>query len=185
MAIWEIMVMGTLDGPVVEPPTPAFVDVIPKPASVVETDAGAFQLSGVTPIVANGNAVGTAEMLADTLRTSTGLALPVAATGSKAITLTLDTAAAMPAEGYTLVSGADGVTITAADRHHHHHRDTHGAADDHTHREADGHHVARPRGRVLHPGPAQRQRPQLVDPLRALLPDDPLFHPDLGPGSTR
>lgn len=47
IGIWEIEVMGSLDGPVIEP---AFVDVIPKPASTVETDAGTFQLDDSTPI---------------------------------------------------------------------------------------------------------------------------------------
>lgn len=68
--------MGTLSGPIVETPTPAFVDVVPKTAKVSETEAGAFQLTGTTPIVATGTAVGTASLLATTLRSSTGLALP-------------------------------------------------------------------------------------------------------------
>ncbi|MDO5737598.1 MAG: family 20 glycosylhydrolase, partial [Propionibacteriaceae bacterium] len=116
IGIWEIQVMGTLDGPVIEPPKPAYVDVIPRPATFVETEAGAFQLTNTTPIVATGDALSTATMLADTLRASTGLPLPVAGSGAKGITLELAPAAEIPAEGYTLVSGADGVAITASDR---------------------------------------------------------------------
>ncbi len=116
ISIWEIQVMGALNGPIIEPPKPAFVDVIPRPASFVETDGGAFQLTDSTPIVAAGDALSTANLFANTLRASTGFALPVAAEGSKAITLELAPATEIGPEGYELTSTADGVNILAADR---------------------------------------------------------------------
>ncbi|MDO5736038.1 MAG: family 20 glycosylhydrolase, partial [Propionibacteriaceae bacterium] len=116
LSIWEIQAMGTLDGPVIEPPQPASVDVIPKPAAAVATDAGAFQLTSSTPIVATGDALSTATMLAETLRASTGLPLPVASESAKAITLNLAPDSEIAPEGYEFSSTAEGVNVTASDR---------------------------------------------------------------------
>ncbi|GAB3822500.1 family 20 glycosylhydrolase [Tessaracoccus terricola] len=109
LSIWEIEANGELEEPITEPFS---VPVVPKPAAAVESGLGEFQLTTDTAVAATGEAIAVAEGFAETLRTSTGFELPVGAAGE--VEFLLDAEAGLPAEGYTLTSGSDGVTVTAS-----------------------------------------------------------------------
>ncbi|MGD8216445.1 beta-N-acetylhexosaminidase [Aestuariimicrobium sp. Y1814] len=110
-ALWELQVFGTLDGPIIEPEEPFRSTVVPAPASVTEGTEGDYVLTSDAAIVATGDAIATANQLAETLRTSTGFELPVTATG-QGITLAIDAEITEP-EGYVLTATADGVEVRA------------------------------------------------------------------------
>lgn len=124
VSLWELEVW---DG--AEPvPAPA-LPLVPKPLRVDQPQGAEPYAAGpASAVVASGDAVGPATLLAERLRRATGWAFPVAATppaGSSAnITLTIDPAATYPAAGtagtdeaYRLVSSDAGVTITGKTAH--------------------------------------------------------------------
>ncbi|MBI4950452.1 MAG: beta-N-acetylhexosaminidase [Myxococcales bacterium] len=100
----------------VAPTPPAELALVPLPVSVT-TRPGAFALGAATRIAVAPGAEGVGERLAEVLRPSTGLALPVvtAAGAATDVALRLDAAelAALGPEGYLLEVGEAGVAVTA------------------------------------------------------------------------
>lgn len=96
---------------VAEPATPVLV---PRP-SRMQTRTGEFIFTTTTQIIAAGETVATAELLAQNLRSSTGYPLLVVAEGSTTDAIVLDVDSSLPPEGYKLVVTPDGITLTGAD----------------------------------------------------------------------
>ncbi|WP_042404278.1 beta-N-acetylhexosaminidase [Streptacidiphilus carbonis] len=93
------------------------VALVPLPSQVSVGGGEGYALSAGTVVHGEGGAAATAVAgdLASLLRPVTGLALPVVGTGgASGLVVRLDAAAGTGAEGYRLVSGPDGVVITAA-----------------------------------------------------------------------
>ncbi|MET0854100.1 MAG: family 20 glycosylhydrolase [Microterricola sp.] len=93
------------------------ITLVPAPVSLTERGGDPFRLDAAAAVHAPGAAAEVGEYLAGLLRTRTGFALPVAGsdggTDAAGIHLTIDPGSAAP-DGYTLLSGAEGITITAA-----------------------------------------------------------------------
>src|SRR6058998_1719687 len=89
--------------------------LIPIPAKLTPR-SGSFALGATTSIVAGNDLRAQAEMLRDQLRPATGLALPVASSGTGSrIALALDASlASLGDEGYRLTVAADEVAIRAS-----------------------------------------------------------------------
>lgn len=101
-------------------PTPAedpvlAMGLVPLPATVVPGD-GELLLSATTTLRASGDATAIATLLAESLRTPTGLALTVGAGTAESgdISLVLDPTADLGDEAYTLSITAEGALLTAA-----------------------------------------------------------------------
>jgi hexosaminidase len=86
------------------------IAIIPQPQSI-EVGEGTFTISTDTVIVATGDVVPVATLLAELLRSATGFELPVKDTGENAITLTLIEGDA--SEGYSLVVSEAEIRIEA------------------------------------------------------------------------
>ena len=97
----------------------AALPLVPEPSRVSAVGGSGYRLTAQTVIRSVGGPAATevAGQLAAQLDGSTGLRLPVdpAGAGGAGVTLVLDPAAGTGPEGYSLVSGADGVRITAAE----------------------------------------------------------------------
>ena len=95
-----------------------FPALVPKPVKT-EAEAGRFELSRQTVLVAGPGAEAEARRLADSLKAATGFSLPVMAgeAHSRAIVLRLDKSLAprLGTEGYLLVVTPKGVSIRAAE----------------------------------------------------------------------
>ncbi|HEY9423789.1 MAG TPA: family 20 glycosylhydrolase [Microterricola sp.] len=92
------------------------ITVVPSPVSLTERGGDPFRLEPASTIHAAGEAAAVGEYLAGLLRPRTGFALPVDASDAAAdagIRLVIGPGSVAP-DGYTLRSGADGITITAA-----------------------------------------------------------------------
>src|SRR5271170_6804771 len=89
--------------------------IIPRPVQMA-VKSGAFTLTSDTRIVTDDAGLGST--LADMLDPATGFSPAINAgdRSSNVIRLIRNLKDSLPAEGYTLVSTADGVTITAGDR---------------------------------------------------------------------
>jgi hexosaminidase len=88
--------------------------VVPVPVSVTAVPNVTYNLTSGTQIRAQASATGVANLLAATLRRSTGFALPVSDTTGNGITLSLSGAdPQVGAQGYQLEVTANGVTIKA------------------------------------------------------------------------
>ena len=101
-------------GPAEEKERPIDVHLVPQPVSVT-ADGEPFVLDDSTQVSAAGDAVPVAVYLAESLRPSTGLPLPVSAepATSGAISLRLGGDADLGAEGYQLDVTAEGVDLLA------------------------------------------------------------------------
>ncbi|WP_405754892.1 beta-N-acetylhexosaminidase [Streptomyces sp. NBC_01411] len=86
--------------------------LLPRPISAVPGD-GAFVLDASTRITAPGELAPTAHWLQSVLRPATGLPLPVTDAAGPALALTLDPR--LPAEGFHLTCGPDGVALAGGD----------------------------------------------------------------------
>ncbi len=109
LSVWELEVRGTVVGDVEAPFTTA---ITPRPASQAAGEHGDYTLGEDTAVVASGAAAPVATHVAETLRASTGLALPIRTEGA-GLRFVLDADTVREPEGYTLTSGEDGVTVTA------------------------------------------------------------------------
>ncbi|RZU64280.1 hexosaminidase [Microterricola gilva] len=91
------------------------ISVVPAPVSLTERAGDPFRLDAASAIHARGEAAAVGDYLAGLLRPRTGFALPVGSdeVDAAGIRLTIEPDSADP-DGYTLLSGPDGVTITAA-----------------------------------------------------------------------
>lgn len=95
--------------------------IVPAPVSIEPRDGAPFRLSAASRIVAEGEAVPTAELLAARLRSATGYEVPVEDGEPEASDVAVvvapgeaDASAADADEGYTLTTGDDGARIGAA-----------------------------------------------------------------------
>ncbi|WP_317586778.1 family 20 glycosylhydrolase [Trueperella bernardiae] len=112
VSIWEIEVLGTVGE---SEQLPALV---PLPASYEAADAGTFELTSTSDIVAAADMQAEAEKVAQILRASTGFDLPVVAESvDPAADIMFDTAEGLGEEGYTLKTTAQAATITASTTH--------------------------------------------------------------------
>jgi len=109
----------------------AALPLVPEPSEVTALGGAGYRLTARSVIRADGGpaASGVAGLLAAELDASTGYRLPLpdtgagslsvagagAGAGDDGVTLRLDPAAGTGPEGYSLVSGPDGVVVTAAD----------------------------------------------------------------------
>ncbi len=96
-------------------PAEPWTHLLPRPASAITTDGGFTLPPGAAISVSDPTLEPIASMLAGTLRPSTGYALPVSATGSGALVLTLDaTRTDLGDEGYELTVTSTGLTVRGA-----------------------------------------------------------------------
>ncbi|HNC95019.1 MAG TPA: glycoside hydrolase family 20 zincin-like fold domain-containing protein, partial [Myxococcota bacterium] len=95
-------------------PDAAAPSLIPRPTRMEAKD-GTFLLTATTGIIASGDAIATAELLAEGLRLSTGYPLPVTPGSDAGGNIVLDFDSSLPPEGYTLTVTSDGVHLSGAD----------------------------------------------------------------------
>ncbi|MET0135800.1 MAG: family 20 glycosylhydrolase, partial [Kibdelosporangium sp.] len=89
--------------------------VVPVPASVTALPGVTYNITAGTQIRAQAGATGVADLLATTLRRSTGFALPVSDSSGDGVVLRLTGAdPQVGAQGYQLDVAANGVTVKAA-----------------------------------------------------------------------
>ena len=100
----------SVDSPTVASPP----SMIPRPLQMQAGD-GTFELTATTGIIASGDALATAELLAGNLRLSTGYPLMVTPGREPSGNIVLDFDSSLPPEGYKLLVTPDGITLTAAD----------------------------------------------------------------------